>query len=159
MDLLHFREPVNAWTHGLWMLLCIPAGILLQIRSRGTVRKHVAFAIFTLALITCFFCSWLYHTVRFPASIDLCMRLDYMGIFLLIAGTTTPVMMIVMTGWWRGGSLFLVWGMAGTGVCSVGSAWPSEVQAEPSALMMRPITGNQSNMKRYATAPELALVS
>src|SRR5262245_13544068 len=104
MDLLAFREPVNAWTHGAWMLLCLPAGVLLQLRSRGSPLKHLGFAVFTLTLITCFFGSWLYHAVSLsPESIELCMRLDYIGIFLLIAGTTTPVMLIVMSGYWRWG--------------------------------------------------------
>jgi hemolysin III len=117
MDLLVFREPVNAWTHGVWMLLCIPAGIFLQLRARGNLLKQIGFAIFSSTLICCFFSSWLYHAVRLSdASIDLCARLDYMGIFLLIAGTTTPVMLVVMSGWWRWGCLFAVWSMAGTGI-------------------------------------------
>ena len=54
MDLLAFREPVNAWTHGAWMLLCIPAGLLLQVRARGNLLKHFSFAVFSATLITCF---------------------------------------------------------------------------------------------------------
>lgn len=117
MDLLAFREPVNAWTHGAWMMLAIPAGFLLQARSRGCLLKQVGFAIFTASQLICFFGSWLYHAVRQPPeAIDWYIRLDYIGIFLLIAGTTTPVMLIVMTGVWRWGSLLIVWGMAGTGI-------------------------------------------
>src|SRR5205085_214145 len=117
MDPLICREPVSAWTHGVWMLLCIPAGILLQLRARRCPVKHFGFAVFTLSLICCFFGSWLYHAVNLsPESIDLCARLDYMGIFLLIAGTTTPVTMVSMRGRWRTGMLLQIWTMAGAGI-------------------------------------------
>ncbi len=117
MNPLLCREPVSAWTHGGWMLLCIPAAVFLQLRARRCVLKHVGFAVFSFSLICCFFGSWLYHAVNLsPESIDLCARLDYMGIFLLIAGTTTPVVLVVMHGWWRIGMLFGIWSMASTGI-------------------------------------------
>jgi hemolysin III len=114
-----FREPVSAWTHGAWMLLCIPAGIILQLQARRCPLKHIGFAVFTISLITCFLGSWLYHSVNLPiesVEVDFCARLDYMGIFLLIAGTTTPVVLVVMHGWWRLGMLLGIWTMAGTGI-------------------------------------------
>lgn len=125
MDLFSFREPVNAWTHGMWMLLCIPAGIILQCRARRCPLKHLGFAIFTLSLVCCFSGSWLYHAVSLsPESIDLCARLDYIGIFLLIAGTTTPVALVVMRGWYRIGLLFTIWLMATVGILLRGFAIP-----------------------------------
>jgi hemolysin III len=125
MNLLIFREPVNAWTHGAWVLFCIPAAILLQLRAQRCPLKHVGFAIFSLSLICCFTGSWLYHAVRLsPASIQLCARLDYIGIFLLIAGTTTPVALVVLRGRWRMGVLAGVWLMAGTGILVRGLAVP-----------------------------------
>src|SRR5438105_9937144 len=117
MNLFIYREPVSAWTHGIWMLMCIPAGVLLQLRARRCVLKHFGFAVFTLSLICCFFGSWLYHSVNLSqASIDFCARIDYMGIFLLIAGTTTPVTLVSMHGRWRTGMLLQIWLMAGTGI-------------------------------------------
>jgi hemolysin III len=117
MDLLSFREPVNAWTHGIWMLLCVPAGVLLQFRCWGCLRKQIAFAIFTVTLLFCFLSSCLYHAVNLPEEgIDWYMRLDYVGIFLLIAGTTTPVVLVILTGLWRWGTLLIFWGMATVGI-------------------------------------------
>jgi len=115
MELFIFREPVNAWTHGAWMLLCIPAGIFLQLRARSLL-KRVGFAVFTVSLIACFLGSCLYHAVHARSSIDLCARVDYIGIFLLIAGTMTPVMLIILDGWWRAATLFVTWSMAITGI-------------------------------------------
>lgn len=116
MEWISFREPVNAWTHGAWMLLCIPAGIVLQWQAGRNLLKHIAFAIFSLSLISCFAGSWLYHSVRGPESIDLCARLDYMGIFLLIAGTGTAVLLVLLQGWRRFGLLALIWGIAIAGI-------------------------------------------
>src|SRR5204862_3924259 len=47
MELFTCREPISAWTHGAWMLLCVPAGVLLQMRARGSLLKRLGFAIFT----------------------------------------------------------------------------------------------------------------
>jgi hemolysin III len=97
------------------MLLCIPAGILLQIRARRCPIRHFGFAVFTCSLIFCFFSSWLYHSVA-PRWIDWYARLDYVGIFLLIAGTTTPIVLVSMRGRWRRGMLLHIWSMAAIGI-------------------------------------------
>lgn len=115
MDLFIFREPISAWTHGAWMFLCLPAGLYLQRQARGPL-KRIGFGVFTLSLVCCFFGSWLYHSVHPPERVDLCGRLDYMGIFLLIAGTMTPVMLIALDGWWRVTTLFFTWSIALTGI-------------------------------------------
>src|SRR5262245_43402290 len=104
MDLFAFREPVTAWPHGLWLLLCIPAGFYLQLKAGRNLLKLIGFAVFALGLLCCFAGSWLYHAVPLE-SIGLCARLDYMGIFLLIAGSATPVMLVSLSGWWRWGGL------------------------------------------------------
>jgi hemolysin III len=142
MNLLIFREPVNAWTHGAWMLLCIPAGVLLQLRAQRDLLKRVGFAIFTLSLICCFTGSWLYHAVRLsPDSIELCARLDYIGIFLLMAGTTTPVALVVLRGWWRIGVLAGVWLMAGSGILLRGLAIPLSDDLSTGLYIMMGWTG------------------
>jgi hemolysin III len=115
MEFLSYREPVSAWTHGVWMLLCIPAGILLQIRAKRCPYKHFGFAVFSLSLLFCFYSSWLYHAVR-PEWIDWYAWLDYVGIFLLIAGTTTPIVLVSMRGRWRTGMLAHIWSMAAIGI-------------------------------------------
>jgi hemolysin III len=133
-----FREPVNAWTHGMWMLLCIPAGMMLQMQARRSLTKHIGFAVFTISLICCFAGSWLYHAVRLsPESIDLCARLDYMGIFILIAGTTTPVVLVALRGWWRVTILTGIWLMAATGILvrAINIPLPGEVSTGLYILM------------------------
>jgi hemolysin III len=115
MDLWHVREAVNAWTHGVWVLLCIPACIHLHRRAGRSLLKQVGLAAFSFGLIACFAGSWLYHSVP-PARVSVCMQLDYIGIFLLIVGSTTPVVLVVLRGWLRWSMALLFWTMGATGV-------------------------------------------
>lgn len=115
MDLWHLREPVNAWTHGAWVLLCIPACLSLHLRAGRSFLKQFGLATFSLGLILCFAGSWLYHAVP-AAEVDYCMRLDYIGIFLLIVGSNTPVALVVLRGRLRWTTLGLFWAMGTTGI-------------------------------------------
>ena len=61
--------------------------------------------------------SALYHIGSWEARREkLLRRLDHANIFILIAGTYTPIAFNVMTGWWRIGILVTVWGLALAGV-------------------------------------------
>jgi hemolysin III len=117
MDFLQFREPVNAWTHGLWMLLAVPAGLWLAWRSRRSPLKLVSGAVFSVCLVLCAAGSSLYHAVKLsPEQIAVCAKLDYIGIFLLIAGTFTPVVAVVLRGAWRWSTMAMIWALAAAGI-------------------------------------------
>ena len=116
MDLLwHVRQPVNAWTHGFWVLLCIPACLYLHRRAGRDLLKQLGLGTFTVGLLCCFAGSWLYHSVP-QRNVPVFMQLDYIGIFLLILGTTTPVVLVVLRGWLRWSMVFLFWTMGSAGV-------------------------------------------
>jgi hemolysin III len=115
MDWLHVREPVSAWTHGAWGLFCLPATLLLQLRAGRDILKLIGFTVFGLSLAVCFAGSWLYHAVP-PSGMPLCVRLDYIGIYLLIAGTYTPVVLVVLRGRMRWSMLALIWLMGAAGI-------------------------------------------
>jgi hemolysin III len=112
MHWLGFHDPVSAWTHGAWFLLAIPATLWLVLKCRGDIVKQVGFIVFGVGLFVCYGGSTLWHTFHKE---DLA-TLDYIGIFLLIAGTTTAVVLIVLQGVWRVGTLLYVWLMAITGI-------------------------------------------
>jgi hemolysin III len=118
MSLFAFREPVNAWTHLCWFLLSVPATILLVRRCRGEPVKQLCFLIYGICLGLCFAGSAFYHAVRFPQPIveGICQRLDFIGIYLLIAGSVTPVAVIVLRGNWRRASLGITWGLGAIGI-------------------------------------------
>ena len=117
MDWLHFREPVSAWTHGIWFLLAFPATLLLWKAGRGDRIKQLSLLVFGLSLITCFGGSLLYHALRLPPKIieSWFAKADSIGIYLLIAGSTTPVAVVVLQGAWRTITLTWIWLMAAGG--------------------------------------------
>jgi hemolysin III len=117
LGFLDFREPVSAWTHCLWMLLALPGTLFLWRLGRGDRPKQISLLLFGLSLVACYGGSTLYHSVRLPqADIDLCERLDHVGIYILIAGSYTPVAFTMLQGRWKWGSLSLVWLLAAGGI-------------------------------------------
>ncbi len=114
MDWTYCREPVSAWTHGVWMLLAFQASWLLWRRTHGEPGKRVGVSIFTFSLVFCFGASWLFHSV--PPEYESCFAiLDHIGIYMLIAGTVTPIALVVLRGYWRTGLLTTIWLMALSG--------------------------------------------
>jgi hemolysin III len=117
MDLLHPREPVNTWSHGLWLLLALAGLLLLWRRGRADRALQMTFMIYALTLVFCSACSTLFHGVRLPdEQIRTFGLLDYMGIYMLIAGTYTPIAWALLRGNWRRGVLALVWLWAALGI-------------------------------------------
>src|SRR5947209_4179699 len=117
MDWLHFREPVSAWTHGIWFLLAFPASLLLWKAGRDDRIKQISLLIFGLSLIICFGASVLYHAPRLPPKIvqGWFAKADSIGIYLLIAGSVTPVAVVVLQGAWRTTTLTSIWLLAAAG--------------------------------------------
>jgi hemolysin III len=117
VEWLCFREPVSAWTHAAWMLLGLPATLVLFRAAGGDRLKQRALAVFGFTLVTCYGGSTLFHGVQVPPE-DLAWfdALDAVGIYLLIAGTTTPVAAVLLSGAWRWGTLTAAWSLAGAGM-------------------------------------------
>jgi len=117
MSYLSFREPVNAWTHGIWLLLSLPVTLLLWRLCRGNRLKQVGLLVFGISLACCYGGSVLYHGVRLPPEqLHWFARVDYIGVYLLIAGTFTPVVLVVLHGRWRTGILSTAWLLAALGI-------------------------------------------
>lgn len=77
-------------------------------------RPRLAAAVFAGSVAACFGASALYHRVTWTPRVRLLMRrIDHAGVYLLIAGTYTPVSLLVLRGAWRPVVLTIVW--AGTG--------------------------------------------
>jgi hemolysin III len=111
------REPVSGLTHLAGVLLALIALIVLLTRTGGRVDQIVAFGIFGLSLIALYSASALYHLLPVsPAATARLRRLDHMMIFILIAGTYTPVCVLALEGGWRAGLLGLIWTLALCGV-------------------------------------------
>jgi len=113
------RDPVSSLTHLAGAVLAIPCTILLIIAAaRYASALHiVAFAVFGASLFLLYAASAIYHMPRFSEkAIRVLRRIDHMMIFVLIAGTYTPVCLLQLQGVW-GWTLFgLVWGLAAAGI-------------------------------------------
>lgn len=104
--------------HQIAFSVSLGVGTLLIVGSDGTPRQAAA-AVFAGSVAVCFGVSALYHRVTWSARARLWMRrLDHAGVYLLIAGTYTPVCMLVLTGAWRLGVLTVVGVGAGVGVAA-----------------------------------------
>ena len=81
----------------------------LIVGADGT-RARVGAAVFAGAVAACFGASALYHRVTWTPHVRLWMRrVDHAGVYLLIAGTYTPVSLLVLRGAWRPAILATVW--------------------------------------------------
>jgi hemolysin III len=112
------EEIANSVTHGIGALLSIAALVVLVIVAvrHGDVWHIVSFSIYGSTLILLYLSSTLYHSFTGPRIKNLFARFDHISIFLLIAGTYTPILLTSMRGPW-GWTLFgIIWGVALIGV-------------------------------------------
>lgn len=111
------REPVCGLTHLAGCLLSIAGFVYLAYNGASKSHHLAAFSIFGVSLIILYGTSALYHLL--PASergLVILRRLDHIMIFLLIAGTYTPICLIPLRGWWGWSLLAAVWAVAGAGI-------------------------------------------
>jgi len=112
------EELANAVTHGIGAGLSAAAlAILVTLASLyGDVWRIVSFSVFGSTLILLYLMSTLYHSFRNPKIKYVFNKLDHLAIFLLIAGTYTPLTLVTLRGPW-GWTLFgLIWGFAIAGI-------------------------------------------
>lgn len=113
------EEPVNAFTHGIGVLLSVAGLVLLVVLAAldgGSAARVVGVALFGASLVLLYTASTIYHCARCPRVKRVFRRLDHAAIYLLIAGTYTPFTLLNLRGGW-GWTLFgLVWGFAAIGI-------------------------------------------
>ncbi len=112
-----FREPVSGLTH-LFAAVAAVLGLgLLLWLGRTDLPKAVALLVFGLSVIFLFSASAAYHLVKAAPEVILRLRkLDHAAIYVLIAGSYTPICLYFFTGFWRWGLLGIIWAMALVGV-------------------------------------------
>jgi hemolysin III len=115
----HDNEPMSFLTHFIGGLFAIAGLVLLIVEAadRGTAWHVVSFSIFGAALVLLYLASSLYHVVPKDSPWKKRLQvLDHSMIFLLIAGTYTPISLVALRGPW-GWSIFgAVWGLALFGI-------------------------------------------
>ena len=112
------EEIAHSVTHGLGAALSVVGLVLLVVRAvrADDPWRVVSFAIFGATMILLYVSSTLYHALRPPRARRVFKILDHSAIYLLIAGTYTPFLLVSLRGAW-GWSLFgVVWGLTVAGV-------------------------------------------
>ncbi|MFV0467096.1 MAG: PAQR family membrane homeostasis protein TrhA [Lachnospiraceae bacterium] len=109
------REPGSAITHYIGMVLSLfAAAPLLVLAYISNISYAVAaMFIFTFAITGLYLASTLYHTVNVKEKfLFLFKKIDHMMIFVLIAGTYTPICLLVLKGRMGITLLIVIWGLA-----------------------------------------------
>ncbi|MEL7020999.1 MAG: hemolysin III family protein [Bacteroidota bacterium] len=111
-DLLeHRQELANAITHGIGLLLTLVATPVLLILAvpTATTAQLVGLAIFCFSMLAVYTSSTIYHAVSEPVTKSIFQQIDHICIYLLIAGTNTPVVLYFLNNPLGYGYLAIMW--------------------------------------------------
>jgi channel protein (hemolysin III family) len=112
-----FAEPFSAASHLVGALVFAVLAVPLLRRARGDARRVAAFGVFAFSTVFLLSMSGVFHILRDGTlARDVLGRLDHAGIFVLIAGTHTPVQVLFFRGVARWGVLAAMWTVAVTGI-------------------------------------------
>ncbi len=109
------REPGSAITHFIGMMMAILAStpLLIKASAESNTLALVALSIFMLAMVLLYGASATYHSLSVSANVLRVFRkIDHMMIFVLIAGSYTPICLIVLGGKLGITLLIVVWSIA-----------------------------------------------
>lgn len=112
------EEIANSVIHGVGLVLAIAGlAVLTAFASLyGDAWHVVSCSIFGASLILLYTTSTLYHSIPLPRVKAVLRTLDHAAIFILIAGTYTPFLLVSLRGPWGWTLFVLIWGMALVGV-------------------------------------------
>lgn len=113
------RDPVSAISHLAGFILAVIGTIILVVKGNhtGGGQYASAFAVFGATMMLLYLASTLYHWLNLSdARILLLRKLDHAMIYVLIAGTYTPLCIIALSGLWGIGLLVAIWALAVGGI-------------------------------------------
>lgn len=141
-----FADPVSSLTHLVGALVALVAGFFLirramhareSLRSTRHRLRIGSLVVFVSSAVLLLSMSGVYHLLpRTTPARDVLQRLDHAAIFLLIAGTATPIYAIMFHGRWRWGMLTLLWMLAWVGVTLKSIYFASVPQTAGAALYL-----------------------
>ncbi|MBF7071781.1 hemolysin III family protein [Glaciecola sp. MH2013] len=109
------EESLNSLSHFVGFILAIVGTVAMLFKSNNGLEM-LASSIFGASMILLFGASTLYHWVSKPQVKPILKRADHIAIYLLIAGTYTPFLMIAIEGWVSLASMITIWSIALLGV-------------------------------------------
>jgi len=118
-----FADPFSSFTHLAGALVALAMAVPLVRRGRGHRPREIALAVFVLSCVLSLTMSGVYHLLPDATAGRYVLRvLDHDAIFVLIAGTFTPIHVIIFRGPWQSGVLGFIWIIAAAGI-SLGSVF------------------------------------
>lgn len=112
------EEIANAVSHGIGALLSVAAltVLLTYAISLGDIARIVSYSVYGISLLVLFLASTLYHAITHQKAKMVFKLLDHCAIYLLIAGTYTPLLTVAMQGSLANVLLSLIWILAVLGI-------------------------------------------
>ena len=108
---------MRGWSHALAAVASIVLTVILCVLSRHDIPRMISMLIFGLSMIELYTLSAVYHIVTWnPAKRRVLRAIDHANIFVLIAGTYTPLCFNILTGWLRVTILIVIWTLALVGI-------------------------------------------
>jgi hemolysin III len=117
--LARIREPINAMSHLMGAILSLTGLIFLIVHTieTGDWRQITSALIFGVSLICLYSASTIYHSVKSREKVIRGLRkVDHCMIYILIAGTYTPVCLVTLKGWLGIGLLIAIWSLSIIGI-------------------------------------------
>lgn len=112
------EDRLNSLTHGIGAVMSLVGMIVLLVAAvqHGDSWRVISFTIYGFSLLILYLASTLYHTSQHPRFKAWLRIADHSSIYLLIAGTYTPFLLVNLRGPFGWTMLGIVWGMAVLGV-------------------------------------------
>lgn len=115
-DQTRLEEQLNTFTHAVGAFLGIAGLVILLVKQNGSPWSLFSVLIYGISIIILFTASTLYHAAKTERRKHYFRIVDHVSIYLLIAGTYTPVLLLMLASS-KGWPLFwAVWGIAAFGV-------------------------------------------
>ena len=111
------KDPISGLTHLASALVAVIGAVVVWWLGPSGIPARISLMVYSVSSVALFAASSVYHLVKTRPSRELWLRkLDHTAIFLFIAGTYTPVCVIILTGTWSLGLLIAIWSLAGIGI-------------------------------------------
>jgi hemolysin III len=112
-----FREPISGLTHLAGAALGFAGTVVLLFASWGDWLTTTAVTIYGISLVLMFSASASYHLVKAqPKNLQRLRKFDHATIYVVIAGSYTPICLLAFKGFWSWGFLTIIWILAISGI-------------------------------------------
>ena len=107
------KPALRGWFHAFAALAAVVVTVALLLQTLDDALRFISLLTFGLSMVELYSISAIYHIGRWRGRCRTVFRsLDHANIFVMIAGTYTPISVNVLSGWMRIGTLVLIWSLA-----------------------------------------------